>query len=271
MFGQPQQQPKPPYAPGGPPGYGGATPYQAYQADPEAGWPQPPVDGEWAPNPCANLPPAVRLAFMRKVFAILTVQLAVIAASASFIMLHPDARHFVLTNHAVTLAAIFAPLGFIVALSCYQHRHPHNLLLLGGFTLCMSYSVGVVCAATYAAGLGAIVWQALLIAAVVFLALTNFMLLYKHDFSNHGVLLGGLLMVLIIVGLFVPFFGPTARLLYSGAGALLFTGYILVDLSMLMHHHGPDDYVPAAIALYLDVVNLFLYTLEMLRIFAGDR
>jgi len=52
-------------------------------------------------------------------------------------------------------------------------------------------------------------------------------------------------------------------------GALLFSGYILYDTSVIMHHMGPDDYVMAAISLYLDIINLFLYLLEILRMLQG--
>jgi FtsH-binding integral membrane protein len=36
-----------------------------------------------------------------------------------------------------------------------------------------------------------------------------------------------------------------------------------------LHHYGPDDYIMAAIALYLDLINLFLYMLELLRMLQG--
>ena len=52
-------------------------------------------------------------------------------------------------------------------------------------------------------------------------------------------------------------------------GALIFVGYILYDTSLLMHHLGPDDYIIAVVTLYLDVINLFLYLLELLRMLQG--
>ena len=41
------------------------------------------------------------------------------------------------------------------------------------------------------------------------------------------------------------------------------------DTSLIVHNFGPDDYVIAAINLYLDIVNLFLYLLEFLRMLQG--
>ena len=58
-------------------------------------------------------------------------------------------------------------------------------------------------------------------------------------------------------------------MIFSLVGALLFVGYILYDTSVIVHHLGPDDYVVAAVTLYLDIINLFLYMLELLRMLQG--
>ena len=58
-------------------------------------------------------------------------------------------------------------------------------------------------------------------------------------------------------------------MVFSLAGALLFVGYILYDTSLIIHHLGPDDYVVAAVTLYLDIINLFHYLLELLRMLQG--
>ena len=36
-----------------------------------------------------------------------------------------------------------------------------------------------------------------------------------------------------------------------------------------MLHMGPDDYIMASVNLYLDIINLFLYLLELLRLMQG--
>lgn len=35
--------------------------------------------------------------------------------------------------------------------------------------------------------------------------------------------------------------------------------------------YGPDDYVAVALSLYLDIINLFLYLLQLLQAISGDR
>ncbi|HCB32016.1 MAG TPA: hypothetical protein DEP39_01890, partial [Deltaproteobacteria bacterium] len=44
----------------------------------------------------------------------------------------------------------------------------------------------------------------------------------------------------------------------SGASVLLFSGFILYDTSNIMRYYGTDEYVSATLALYLDVLNLFI-------------
>ena len=53
-----------------------------------------------------------------------------------------------------------------------------------------------------------------------------------------------------------------------GAG-LFFVGYILYDTSLMLHYMGTDDYVLAAVSLYLDLINLFIYLMDVLRMLQG--
>jgi FtsH-binding integral membrane protein len=228
-----------------PAGFSSATYHDMESQQPtERGWPETQAD-----LPCSELPEEIRTGFIRKVLVILTLQVLTTLACATLFMLSPNVRVQVLSTRWPLYTAIFAPIGFLLALGCYQRSHPTNLILLSGFTLAESYTVGFLCAATYAAGYGAIIWQALLITAAVFVSLVTFVLVTRRDFSQHGLLLFGLLFVLIIAGIFVPFLGATAHLVYACAGALLFTGLVLYDVSLLVHRFGPDDYIMAAIAL----------------------
>jgi len=77
--------------------------------------------------------------------------------------------------------------------------------------------------------------------------------------------------VLIVWGMLNSFFdfGLGGRMVFSLVGALFFVGYILYDTSLIVHHLGPDDYIMAVVSLYLDIINLFLYLLELLRMLQG--
>lgn len=86
--------------------------------------------------------------------------------------------------------------------------------------------------------------------------------------------MGGILFVgcilLLVFGLVASFFpGRTMILVYSSCGALLFCVYLIYDTQMMMggkHKHSisPEEYVFAAITLYLDVINIFMYILSII-------
>ena len=146
------------------------------------------------------------------------------------------------------------------------------MILLGGFTLCMSYTVGVVCAVYQASGQGIIVLQALLLTAAVFLSLTTYAHVTKKDFSwMGGALFAGLM--ILIVELHVDALRRDLRRrrphrLRADRRAPL------LRLHPLRHEQPPPPlrprrHVEASIALYLDIVNLFLYLLEILRMLQG--
>lgn len=76
--------------------------------------------------------------------------------------------------------------------------------------------------------------------------------------GSFGVLMGG------VLTLVVPSFALLSWL--TACGVALFCGYVLYDLSMLVHRFGPDDAVVAALCLYADIVGLFVYVLQCLTL-----
>lgn len=47
-------------------------------------------------------------------------------------------------------------------------------------------------------------------------------------------------------------------------GAVVFSLFIIYDTHMIMRRLSPEEYIFAAINLYLDIINLFLHILKML-------
>lgn len=70
--------------------------------------------------------------------------------------------------------------------------------------------------------------------------------------------------MLIIWGLIGAIFGFRPGFVYSLLGAVLFSGYILFDTWMLSNKLPYDEWVLASISLYLDIINLFLFILQLL-------
>lgn len=280
----------------------------------------------------------IKAGFLKKVYGILTIQLIFTVAGAALCTLNASVSAYVTTNVGLFYVGVFMPIPFIFALHCYKDKHPTNMLLLGGFTLCETYTVGVICAMYTHQGYGMIVLQALILTAAIFGSLTAYVLVTKKDFSFMGAGLYAGLMLLIMWSILNMFFhfGAYAELhtsynellpTYMRAAAqhhtcrpapepnwrpdcrhrrldgphdLLAAGRTALhrlhtarhappvptspprlvglthpprhgryDTSNLLHKFGPDDYVVASINLYLDIINLFLYLLEFLRMMQG--
>lgn len=223
------------------------------------------------PRDVATCAPEVRLGFLRKVFGILGAQLALTVAICAACMFVAPLRAAVLAGGgALSAVAMVATFGTLFALMLHKDSHPTNMRLLFAFTAAEAVLMGVVCARYAAAGLGYLVLEALVLTTAIFGGLTAYCFVSRRDFSFMGGALSAALFALIGASVVNLLFGvtggqsPGLALLISWGGALLFSLYILYDVSMIMHHLSPDDYVLAAINLYLDFINLMLYILSIL-------
>jgi modulator of FtsH protease len=114
-----------------------------------------------------------------------------------------------------------------------------------------------------------LVTDAFMLTAISFAALTLYAYWSKRDFS----FLGGFLMVGLItiigfslIGMFTGGFGGTLGLVIAIAGILLFSGFILYDISQYRHGLADRDIPLAVLSLYLNFINLFLFFLRLLGI-----
>jgi modulator of FtsH protease len=107
--------------------------------------------------------------------------------------------------------------------------------------------------------------DAFLLTVLGFTGLTSYALLSRKDFSFLGGFLSMGLWVLIGASLLSLFVGGTAfSLAIASVGVLLFGGFILYDTSRILRDPGNRDPVGAAIGLYLNFLNIFLFLLRIL-------
>ena len=110
-----------------------------------------------------------------------------------------------------------------------------------------------------------IVGQAGILTLSTFGVLTLYAWISRRDFSAWGSFLVVGLWVLIGTSLLNMFFrNQTAGLWMAGVGVLLFSGLLVFDTWRLRNVYGPDDYVPAAVNIYLDLLNMFMFVLQLL-------
>jgi modulator of FtsH protease len=106
---------------------------------------------------------------------------------------------------------------------------------------------------------------------IIFLSLATIATTTKKDFSFMGKFLFIGLILLIVASLANMFFQiPALALTISAIAVMIFSAYILYDVSQIVHG-GETNYVMATLALYMDIYNLFINLLNLLMAFSGDR
>jgi FtsH-binding integral membrane protein len=106
---------------------------------------------------------------------------------------------------------------------------------------------------------------------IIFFSLATIATVTKKDFSFMGKFLFIGLILLIVASLANMFFQiPALSLTISSIAVLIFSAYILFDVSRIVNG-GETNYVMATLGLYMNVYNLFINLLQLLMAFAGER
>jgi len=209
----------------------------------------------------------IRKGFIKKVYSILTFQLALTMGVMGIFFIE-SVKTYTINNIWIFWVAFFLSIGFLIALTCcgdLRRKTPHNMILLVGFTLAEGLMLGVA-SSTYSADA---VLMAVGITALVVLGLTIFAFQTKIDFTMCNGILFALLLCLMIFGIFCGIFrSDIMNVVYASLGAVIFSIYIVVDTQMMMggkHQYSidPEEYIFATLNLYLDIINLFLMILSL--------
>jgi FtsH-binding integral membrane protein len=106
---------------------------------------------------------------------------------------------------------------------------------------------------------------------VIFFSLATIATVTKKDFSFMGKFLFIGLILLIVASLANMFFQiPVMQLTISAIAVLIFSGFILFDVSRVVTG-GETNYIMATLAIYLDIYNLFVNLLSLLMALTGQR
>ncbi|HSM97855.1 MAG TPA: Bax inhibitor-1/YccA family protein [Gallionella sp.] len=106
---------------------------------------------------------------------------------------------------------------------------------------------------------------------IIFFSLATLATVTKKDFSFMGKFLFIGLILLIVASLANLFFQvPALSLTISAIAVLIFSAYILYDVSRIVHG-GETNYVMATLGLFLNIYNLFIHLLSLLMAFGGER
>ena len=214
-------------------------------------------------TPAASVTTSDRLVFIKKVYSLLAMSMGTAAIGAYLgsgpllLLVAPNMMLFFILQIALIFFASFAA------------RKPGlNMVALFSFTTVSGLTLGPL---LYQVG-PSIAAEAFALTAITFAGLSMYVVYSKKDFSfMSGFLMTGLI-VLVVGGLLNMFFIQSGMMHFvmSGASVLLFSGFILYDTSNILRYYGTDEYVSATLALYLDVLNLFIALLSILGIMGRE-
>ena len=105
----------------------------------------------------------------------------------------------------------------------------------------------------------------------IFFTLSTVATVSKRDFSGMGkFLFVGMIIVLLAAVANIFFQIPALSLTIAAAVVLIFSAYILYDISRIVQG-GETNYVSATLAVYLDIYNVFVSLLQLIMAFTGER
>ncbi|XP_075251874.1 protein lifeguard 4-like [Convolutriloba macropyga] len=244
------------------PNVGGTRVHQKHQKYPERELKITIEDDFCYNNNVINAPVLIRLGFIRKVYSILTAQLFATVVVCSLFMLNESSKVFIQNNQWLVILTAIGTFGVLIAMQINRNNYPMNFILLATFTLMESIMLGSL-VTFYESDL---VLQAFAITLSVTLMLMLYATQTKHNYTTLGAVLLTCLWLLIIAPLFQLYLqSETFELMLSVGGAGVFCLFIIVDTQMIMSKVSPEEYIVASIELYLDIINLFIYILRILK------
>ena len=105
----------------------------------------------------------------------------------------------------------------------------------------------------------------------IFFTLAGIASTTKRNFTGIGKFLFVGVVVLLLAALANVFFQiPALALTISAAAVMIFSAYILYDISNIVHG-GETNYITATLAVYLDIYNIFVSLLNLIMAFTGER
>ncbi len=205
-----------------------------------------------------------RITFLGKTYGMLALCIAAGSAGAYFSMglAFPYEHPFMM---------LFAMIGGIFAVQAVRHMAGINFAALLGFGALTGMAIAPLVSMVSAKS-GMLVTQAFMTTAITFVSLTAYVFYSRKDFSFlKGFVWTGLIaMIVLSLSNYFFFESGTLQLALSGMGVLLFSAFILYDTSNILRDYPNNEYISAALTLYLDVFLLFQNLLAMFGMLNDD-
>lgn len=208
----------------------------------------------------------VRKSFIKKVYLIVALQLAATAGVIASLRMSPHIVIALLRRMGYSLLLLPMIPAILMQRGDVRTKAPLNYILLASFTALQALAIG---SFTSFVPLYLIL-KAAGITAVATGALSVYALSTKRDFTPHGALMFSAVLAANVLGIFQLLFGGSwLNSLRAYVCALAFAGYLIYDTQRLMggdkrQQLRPTEHVMAALAIYMDIVQLFINILQLL-------
>mmetsp|Transcript_1041 Transcript_1041/g.2170 ORF Transcript_1041/g.2170 Transcript_1041/m.2170 type:complete len:335 (-) Transcript_1041:29-1033(-) len=257
------------------------------------------IEAQYAANAAAAFAEQkVRSAFVRKVFLLVLLEIGVtVGIACVFMFVQPvkeyvagktvpcsaapnvflrndgtcyqvgDGRWVFYTSWALTLVTLIA----LMCSTTLRRKFPYNYLAMSWFTFVMSVQVGCIVAFWDLS----VVLIAFAVTTAAVVGVTVAALVMPWDLTSKGHVLGGIALVVFFTALitfFVGFFYVSKwwYLTLSVIIALLFAAFLVYDIQTVVgkgkYKLSPDEFVFAAVQIYLDIIIMFLNILNIVGI-----
>lgn len=202
-----------------------------------------------------------RATLVRRTYSLVLVSVLVTVVGASFGLSQPQLMQSVAQHPFIAFFCALAPL---LLATRKKADFPMNI----GLVLLFNFVMGVMISPAlfvYGRTQPGLIGQAAVLTIGAFGILTLYAFVSRRDFSAWGSFLIVGLWVLIGT-MFLSFFFPNAMvdLWLASVAVLLFSGLLVFDTWRLRNFYGPDEYVGAAVQIYLDLLNMFMAVLRVL-------
>jgi FtsH-binding integral membrane protein len=193
-----------------------------------------------------------RATLVRRTYSLVLISVLVTMVGASFGLSQP---RLLLAVAQHPFIAFFCALAPLLVATRMKTQFPMNIGLVLLFNLVMGVMISPALF-FYGRQQPGLIGQAAVLTLGAFGILTLYAFVSRRDFSAWGSFLIVGLWVLILTSVLNYFLGnATANLWLASVAVLLFSGLLVFDTWRLRNFYGPDEYVGAAVQIYLDLLD----------------
>lgn len=209
----------------------------------------------------------IREGFISKVYGIIAYQLVITSIVIYFSLESPWFKNLLLKSFGLFITNVFLTFFLVLLPLCCPQAYsivPLNYIILTVFTLSYSCLIAMeVCMYSVSS-----IMVALFLTFVTVISLTIYAWKSEKDFTICGGTLFVSLILLIFSSLILIFIRiPLLYIIYTCISLIIFCIYLIYDTQLLIgsgrFKFNEDDYILAAINIYLDVIIIFLKILAI--------